>query len=57
MAAKNDGGQEVLVYDIRKLWSPYDQSCILGGSSSKKVDADFLPNISFGGSAQKYDWE
>ena len=36
-ATENDGGQEVRVHDMRKVWSPYDQSCILGEAASKKV--------------------
>ena len=36
-AAENNVGQEVRVHDMRTMWSPYDQSCNLGGPASKKV--------------------
>ena len=37
LAAENDGGQQVHVHDMRKLWCPYCKSCILGGRANKKV--------------------
>ena len=30
-AAKNNVGQEARVHEMRTMWSPYDQSCNLGG--------------------------
>ena len=50
-AAENNVGPEDRVLDMRKMWSPYDQSCNLGGP------ADPLAQLFYCGSAQKYDWE
>ena len=36
-AAENNVGPEDRVLDMRTMWSPYDQSCNLGGPASKKV--------------------
>ena len=36
-AAENNVGQEARVHEMRTMWSPYDQSCNLGGPASKKV--------------------
>ena len=30
-AAENNVGQEARVHEMRTMWSPYDQSCNLGG--------------------------
>ena len=36
-AAENNVGQEARVQEMRTMWSPYDQSCNLGGPASKIV--------------------
>ena len=36
-AAENNVGQEARVHDMRTMWSPYNQSCNLGGPAGKKV--------------------
>ena len=36
-AAENNVGPGGRVHDMRTMWSPYDQSCNLGGPASKKV--------------------
>ena len=36
-AAENNGGPGGRVHDMRTMWSPYDQSCNLGGLASKIV--------------------
>ena len=35
--AENNVGPGGRVLDMRTMWSPYDQSCNLGGPASKKV--------------------
>ena len=32
-AAENNVGQEARVHEMRTMWSPYDQSCNLGGAA------------------------
>ena len=39
-AAENNVGQEARVHDMRTMWSPYDQSCKLGGPASKKANKE-----------------
>ena len=36
-AAENNVGPWGRVHDMRTMWSPYDQSCNLGGPAGKKV--------------------
>ena len=36
-AAENNVGPRGRVHEMRTMWSPYDQSCNLGGPASKKV--------------------
>ena len=36
-AAENNVGPGGRVHDMRTMWSPYDQSCNLGGPARKKV--------------------
>ena len=36
-AAENNVGPRGRVHDMRTMWSPYDQSCKLGGPASNKV--------------------
>ena len=36
-AAENNVGPGGRVHDMRTMWSPFDQSCNLGGPASKKV--------------------
>ena len=36
-AAENNVGPRGRVHDMRTMWSPYDQSCKLGGPARKKA--------------------
>ena len=36
-AAENNAGPGGRVHDMRTMWSPYDQSCNLGGPARKKA--------------------
>ena len=36
-AAENNVGPGGRVHDMRTMWSPYDQSCKLGGPARKKL--------------------
>ena len=56
-AAENNGGPGGRVHDMRTMWSPYDQSCNLGGPAGKKVgpedrvhDMREITNLSFSAS-------
>ena len=39
-AAENSVGPGGRVHDMRTMWSPYDQSCKLGGPASKKANKE-----------------
>ena len=55
-AAENDVGQETSDHDMRKMRRPYDQSSILGGPASQKVEPGDDGHLLLAGPPKILDW-